>query len=66
MNRLNAINKLEIAVSSDADQWMKLLNIADGLRAYSSMTHPTISPVWLRISQAITLLQSVFPPAAYI
>jgi len=66
MKRLNAINKLEIAESSDPGQTMKLLNIADGLRGYYSMTHPTISPVGLRFSQPITLLQSVLPPAAYI
>ena len=66
MNWSNAVKKLEIVEFSDFGQKMELFDIADGLRGYYSMTHPTFSPVGLRFSQPITLLQSVFPPAAYI
>ena len=58
------LKKLEIAQVSDHGQKTKLLNIADGLRGYYTMTHPEISPVGLRFPQSVTLLQSVFPPAA--
>jgi hypothetical protein len=64
MDWLIEIKKLEIAQVSDPGQKTKLLNIADGLRGYYTMTHPEFSPVWLRFPQSITLLQSVFPPAA--
>ncbi len=66
MNVLITVKKLEIAEFSDLGQTMKLLNIADGLRGFLSMTHPEFSPVGLRFSQPITFLQSVIPPAAYV
>jgi hypothetical protein len=65
MNVLSALINLEIARFSDLGQTARLLNIADGLRCYHSMTHPEISPVGLRFSQPITFVQSVIPPAAY-
>ena len=67
MKRFEELNKLEIANFSGFGPKEKLLDIADGLRLfYFKKTHPTISPIGLRFSQPITLLQSVFPPAAYV
>lgn len=46
-------------------QKTKLFDIADGSRLlYFQLTHPKFSPVGLRFQQPITLLQSVFLPAA--
>ena len=65
MKRLEVQNKLEIADFSGSGQKNKLFDIADGLRLfYYKTTHPVISPIGLRLPQPVTLLQSVFPPAA--
>ncbi len=64
MKRLNAVKKLEMVEFSGSGQKTELFDIADGLRCYYSKTHPEFSPVGLRLSQSITLLQSMFSSAA--
>jgi hypothetical protein len=64
MNGLIAFNNLEIVEFSDFGQKTKLFDIADGLRWYCTKTHPDFSPVGLRTTQSITLLQAILASTA--